>query len=85
MKAAANRWPSKLSEEFAARLASIPAHETLHAVVFSRQANSAAPLTVILLGREERQSALCVVPAGLSWSIWTRSWRNGAVVASMMT
>ena len=34
MKAAANRWPSKLSKEFAARLASIPAHETLHAVVF---------------------------------------------------
>ena len=33
MKAAANRWPSNLSEEFAARLASIPADETLHAVV----------------------------------------------------
>ena len=33
MNAAANRWPSKLSEEFVARLASIPADETLHAVV----------------------------------------------------
>lgn len=33
MKADANRWPSKLSKEFAARLAALPAHETLHAVV----------------------------------------------------
>ena len=33
MKAAANRWSSKLSKEFAARLASTPTHETLHAVV----------------------------------------------------
>jgi hypothetical protein len=33
MKADANRWPSKLSKEFVARLASIPGHETLHAVV----------------------------------------------------
>ena len=33
MRAAANRWSSKLSEEFAARLASTPAHEMLLAVV----------------------------------------------------
>ena len=33
MRAAANRWSSKLSKEFAARLASTPAHETLLAVV----------------------------------------------------
>jgi hypothetical protein len=33
MKAAANHWSLKLSQEFATRLASIPADERLHAVV----------------------------------------------------
>ena len=44
MKADANRWPSKLSKEFVARLASLPAHETLHAVVLidTREQRSAS-------------------------------------------
>ena len=33
MKAAANHWSLKLSQEFATRLASIPTDETLHTVV----------------------------------------------------
>ena len=33
MKSARNRWPAKLSKEFSTRLASIPAHQKLNAVV----------------------------------------------------
>ena len=46
MKPARNRWPAKLSREFAARLESIPAHQKLHAVVLleTDQESTRAPL-----------------------------------------
>ena len=62
MKADANRWPSKLSKEFVARLASIPGHETLHAVVLletSERCSASQRHTLVV--REERRSATLTV------------------------
>ena len=43
MNATGNRWPSKLSKEFAARLESIPAHEKLYALVLLEPSGERSP------------------------------------------
>ena len=43
MKTAGNRWPAKLSREFAARLESIPAHQKLHAVILLETGEESRP------------------------------------------